>query len=162
MDVEEVKARWSEYIADLFSDERTDASEIGIDDGEESMIMKFEVRAAKTSMKRGKAVGDDGRDVVVIQALGNFAVDQFTSLFQKIYETGNVVESLCESVFISLPKVEGTLECSKHRTLSIKSRITKRKAQPMLYLHYVPRYYRDCYLYQTSLNVLSSRLIFSV
>ena len=81
MDVEEVKARWSEYIAELFSDERADASEIRIDDDEGPMIMKDEVRAAIASMKRGKAVGEDGIDVEVIQALGDFAVDQWTSLF---------------------------------------------------------------------------------
>ena len=125
MDVEEVKSRWSEYIAELFFDERPDSSEIRIDDDEGPMIMKDEVKAAIASMKRGKAVGEDGIDVEVIQALGDFAVDQLTSLFQKMYETGYVVESLCESVFIALPKVEGTLECSKHRTLSIMSQITK-------------------------------------
>ena len=125
MDVEEVKSRWSEYIAELFFDERPDSSEIRIDDDEGPMIMKDEVKAAIASMKTGKAVGEDGIDVEVIQALGDFGVDQLTSLFQKMYETGYVVESLCESVFIALPKVEGTLDCSRHRTLSIMSQITK-------------------------------------
>ena len=34
----------------------------------------------------------------VIQALGDFALDQGISLFQKMYEMRYVVESLCESV----------------------------------------------------------------
>ena len=125
MDVEEVKSRWSEYIAELFYDDRPDPGEIRIDSDDGPPIMKEEVKAAITSMKRGKAVGEDGIDAEVIQVLGEFAVDQLTSLFQKMYESGYVVESLCESVFIALPKVEGTLECSKHCTSSIMSQITK-------------------------------------
>ena len=46
MDMEEVKSRWSEYIAKLFSDERPDSSEIRIDSDGEPMIMKDEVKAA--------------------------------------------------------------------------------------------------------------------
>ena len=42
-----------------------------------------------------------------------------------MYDDGNIVKSLCESVFVTIPKVEGTLECSKHRTISIMSQITK-------------------------------------
>ena len=32
---------------------------------------------------------------------------------------------MCESVFVTLPKVEGTLECKKHRMISIMSHVTK-------------------------------------
>lgn len=76
-------------------------------------------------MTTGKVVGRDGIAEDVLQAPGDFAVDNLTSLFRKIYETGNIVDSLCESEFIALKKVEGTLECSKHYTLSILSQFTK-------------------------------------
>ena len=125
MDVEEVKSRWSEYISELFYDDRADPGEIRIDCEDGPPIMKEEVEAAIAYMKRGKAVGEDGIDAEVIQVLGEFAVEKLTSLFQKMYESGYIVESLCESVFIALPKVEGTLECNKHRTLSIMSQTTK-------------------------------------
>ena len=46
-------------------------------------------------------------------------------MFRQIYETGNLVDGICDSVFVALPKVEGTLECSKHRILSIISQNTK-------------------------------------
>ena len=36
-----------------------------------------------------------------------------------------MISSLCESLFVAIPKVEGTLECNKHRTISIMSRVTK-------------------------------------
>ena len=32
---------------------------------------------------------------------------------------------MSKSVFIAIPKVQGTLECEKHRTISIMSQVTK-------------------------------------
>ena len=125
MEIEEVKLRWNEYVGELYNDERPEVSEIRIENDEGPTILKEEVVCAMRSMKSGKAVGGDGISVEILQALGDFAIDHLTSLFQKIYETGNIVESMCDSVFIALPKVEGTLECSKHRTLSIMSQVTK-------------------------------------
>ena len=125
MDIGEVKERWSEYVGELYHDERPDPSEIEIEDNEGPTIMRDEVRSAMASMKTGKAVGSDGIAVEILEALGEFAIDKLTSLFQRIYESGNIIDSLCGSVFIALPKVEGTLECTKHRTLSIMSQVTK-------------------------------------
>ena len=132
MEIEDVKLRWSEYVGELYDDERPEAREISIENNEGPTILKEEVRCAMASMKSGKAVGGDGIAIEVLQALGDFAIDQLTSLFQKIYETGNIVDSMCESVFVALPKVEGTLECNKHRTLSIMSQITKILLRVML------------------------------
>ena len=125
MDIEEVKSRWSEYVAELFFDERPESNEIIINNNEGPAILRQEVRSAIENMKTGKAVGGDGIAVEMLQALGDFAIDELTSLFNKIYETGDIVNSMCESIFIALPKVEGTLECNKHRTISIMSQITK-------------------------------------
>ena len=61
----------------------------------------------------------------VLQALADFACDQLTSIFQIIYESGNMTDRMCDSVFVALSKVEGALECSKHRTLSIMSQNTR-------------------------------------
>ena len=61
----------------------------------------------------------------MILTLGEFGVNELTKLFNKIYASGNIIECMCESIFITLPKVEGTLECKKHRTISIMSQVTK-------------------------------------
>ena len=87
--------------------------------------MGEEVRAAIEEIKAGKVVGRDGVAAEVLKALGDFAIDQPTSLFQRINESGNMTDRMCDSVFVALPKVDGTLECSKHRTLSIMRRINK-------------------------------------
>ena len=61
----------------------------------------------------------------MIIALGDFGIHELMKLFNRIYNTGNFVKCMCESVFIALSKVEGTLECGKHRTISIISQVTK-------------------------------------
>ena len=125
MDIEDVKARWNEYVSELYHDDRPEENDIEIVNDEGPEIMRSEVEAAIKEMKAGKAVGGDGVAAEALQALGDFAIDQLTSLFQQIYQSGNIIDEMCDSVFVALPKVEGTLECSKHRTLSIMSQITK-------------------------------------
>ena len=43
----------------------------------------------------------------------------------KIYESGEPATQMYKSTFITIPKIPGTLECNKHRTISIMSQITK-------------------------------------
>ena len=76
-------------------------------------------------MKKGKAVGGDGIALEMLGSMGEFGIRELTKLFNKMYDSGNVISSLCESLFVAIPKVEGTLECSKHRTISIMSQVTK-------------------------------------
>ena len=124
MEMDEVKGRWNEYIRELFGDQRPETLNLlSNDDG--PIILKHEVECALGSMKKGKAVGEDGVALEMILALGEFGVDELTKLFNKIYASGKIIECMSESVFIALPKVEGTLECKKHRTISIMSQVTK-------------------------------------
>ena len=71
-------------MAELYHDDRPHASEIEIDNNDGPTIMREEVRAAINEMKAGKAVGGDGVAAEALQALGDFAVDQLTYLFQQI------------------------------------------------------------------------------
>ena len=61
----------------------------------------------------------------MLKALGNFAVEKITTLANKIYESGELTSQMSKSVFIAIPKVQGTLKCEKHLTISIMSQITK-------------------------------------
>ena len=49
-------------------------------------------------MTSGKAVGGDGVDAEVLQALGNFAVEQLTLMSQKLYETGNPTDRMTYTI----------------------------------------------------------------
>src|SRR5215469_5720288 len=76
-------------------------------------------------MKFGKAVGNDEIALEMLKALENFAVEKITTLANKIYESWELTSQMSKLVFIAIPKVQGTLECEIHRTLSIMSQVTK-------------------------------------
>src|SRR5215469_11510433 len=109
--------RWDEYISELFRDNWQENINIHYN-GEGPSILKEEVEDAMNKMKFGKAVGSDGIALEMLKALGNFAVEKITTLANKIYETLELTSHISKSVFIAIPKVQGTLECEKHRTIT--------------------------------------------
>ena len=68
MEVEEVKARWDEYIGELFFDDRPETY-VGEFNTEGPVILKEEVRKAMKSLKAGNAVGSDGIGIEMLDAL---------------------------------------------------------------------------------------------
>lgn len=127
METEAIKKRWEEYIGELFEDDRQEEEEEeespGHLDGDQ--IMEEEMKYAMSKMKRGKAAGEDRIMVEMLEAMGEFAIKNITILANQIYNEGAITEQMCNSIFIPLPKINGTLECSKHRTISIMNQITK-------------------------------------
>ena len=124
MEKGDILNRWSEYIEELFDDNR--ASKPNIKKNIEGPpIMKGEVRLAIKSMKTNKATGPDGISIEMIQCLDELGVDVMTKLINKIYDTGEIPEDLTKSIFIALPKKPGATECELHRTISLMSHITK-------------------------------------
>ena len=47
----------------------------------------------------------------MLKVLGNFTVETITTLVNKIYESGELTSHMSKSLFIAIPKVQGTLEC---------------------------------------------------
>src|SRR5215469_5102748 len=119
-----VMERWDEYISELFRDNRQENINIQYN-GEGLPILKEEMEDAMNKIKFGKAVGNDGIALEMLKALGNFAVEKITTLANKIYESRELTSHMSKSVFIAIPKVQGTFECKKHRTISIMSQVTK-------------------------------------
>ena len=124
MEKERILDRWSEYIKDLFEDDRGNKPVIKKNfDG--PPILRAEVQNAIKTMKRGKAVGPDNISIEMIESLEDFGMDMVTMLMNEIYENGDIPEDLCKSIFIALPKKPGATECELHRTISLMSQITK-------------------------------------
>ena len=73
-------------------------------------ILHSEIRHAMKSMKKGKAVGEDGLAIEMLEALRDYSMDILTKLANKIYENGDITEQMCKSTFITMPKVSGTLD----------------------------------------------------
>ena len=70
--IDEVKKRWQEYTEELFDDNRLpfelDVSDWGVP------IRRYEMEAAVKQMKKGKAIGEDGVAVEMVEALGSEAL----------------------------------------------------------------------------------------
>ena len=124
MEREDVLNRWSEYIEDLFQDDRGEKPIIKKDmDG--PPILKEEVSAAIRKMKHGKAVGPDNIPIEVFAVLEDIGIDFLTKLLNSIYDSGKIPKDLAKSVFITLPKIPGTMDCELYRTISLMSHLTK-------------------------------------
>ena len=114
--------RWSEYIKELYDDNRP---EINIqDNGEGPSIFTSEVREALRHMKYGKAPGPDNITLEELVALCDFGVEIITKLLNDVYNSGHIPDDL-SSIFIALPKKPGTTECEEHHTISLTSQLTK-------------------------------------
>ena len=48
-----------------------------------------------------------------------------TDIINEIYDTGEIPEDLCRSIFITLPKRPGAVECELPRTITLMNHITK-------------------------------------
>ncbi|GFO38846.1 endonuclease-reverse transcriptase [Plakobranchus ocellatus] len=124
MEKKEILNRRSEYVEDLFKDDRSKKPKIK-EKIEGPTILKEEVEAAVKKMKNGKATGPDNIPVEIIKALDNLGIDMTTRLLNAIYDSGPIPEDLCKSVFIVLPETLGATECKLHRTISLMSHFTK-------------------------------------
>ena len=124
MEKEEILNRWSEYVEDLFKDERGPKPEIK-KNLEGPSILQEEVKAAIKKMKKGKATGPDNIPIEIIVALESLGIEMTTKLLNAIYDSGTIPKDLCKSVFIALPKTPGATECELHRTISLMSHFTK-------------------------------------
>ena len=123
MDKDEVLKRWEEYTRELFDDNRQPFQLEVRGDG--IPIQKCEVEAAIKQMKRGKAIGEDGVAVEMLEALEGWGCDVVVELANKIYNTGHIPTQMQLSTFITIPKKPGAVECNKFRTISIISQLGK-------------------------------------
>ena len=116
--------RWTEYIGDLFQDNRGEKPVIKKNiDGPKILIS--EVRTAMSKMKNNKATGPDEIVAEMVSALDDFGLQKLTECLNEIYDTGEIPEELSKSIFIALPKKAGAIECELHRTISLMSHIIK-------------------------------------
>jgi len=122
-ETEEICRRWTEYVEELFQDNRGENPIQGHLGG--PTIMNIEVETALNSMKTGKACGIDNISTEMLKALSDFGVYTLTEFCNRMYETAYIPEELKTSVFILLPKKSKALECSDYRTISLMCHMLK-------------------------------------
>ena len=124
MEKNHILERWSEYIEELFDDERGQKPVVR-KNIEGPRILKAEVTAVIAHTKRNKAAGPDGIVVEMIEALEDFGIDTMTEIINEIYDSGTIPEDPSKSIFIALPKKPNATECELHRTISLMSHVIK-------------------------------------
>ena len=124
MEKEDILNRWSEYITELYHDDRGPPPIIDNED-EGPLILEDEVQKALTKMKKGKAAGPDDIPSEMITALNEIGIKEVTKLLNLIYTTGEIPADMKKSVYIAIPKKQGTVDCDQHRTISLMSHLTK-------------------------------------
>ncbi|GFS16897.1 RNA-directed DNA polymerase from mobile element jockey-like [Elysia marginata] len=120
METLDILEKWSDYIQEFFYDERGQQPETQ-KPIEGPPILKAEVEKTINDMKNGKAAGPDQIPIELLQALGNWGIDQLTKLLNRIYDTGNIPKDMLISTFITLQKKPGATGCVNHRTISLMS-----------------------------------------
>src|SRR5579872_7213971 len=106
MEKDQILNRWTEYIQELFEDDRGDLPQIRKDtDGPD--ILKDEVRFAIKHMKRNKACGPDNIFAELLHAAEEFSVEKITEIANYIYNSGEIPDDLSTSIFIALPNRAG-------------------------------------------------------
>jgi hypothetical protein len=123
-DKEDVLERWTEYVEELYKDERGDMPMFDPDDSGEE-IMKGEVEKAIIGMKAGKAVGPDEIPAEALKAMDSVNIEHLTSLCNRIYLSGYIPVEMRNSVFIPIAKKVKAQHCSDYRAISLMSHVTK-------------------------------------
>ena len=123
MEKDNILDRWSEYIGELYDDDRGEMSVITT--SSISPITYQEVEYALKGMPMRKSPGPDDIVTEMLVAAGDMSIAELTKLSKMIYIQGGFPSELNKSIFIKLPKVNGATKCEKHRTISLMSHITK-------------------------------------
>ena len=119
-EAESIKERWREYGTQLF---HSDSPRQPPDDLQPELlepdVLPSEIRAAIKKLKAGKAAGQDGIYGEMIRAGGETVVQAMKTIIDNIWKTGEWPSDWTQSEIITLPKVPGTQDCYKHRTISL-------------------------------------------
>ena len=91
----------------------------------EPYILECEVKLALESSTMNKASGGDGIPVQLFQILKDDAVKVLHSVCQKIYKTQQWTQNWKMSVFISIPNMGNTKECSNYHMIALISHTRK-------------------------------------
>ena len=121
----QVLQRWTEYIKELYEDDRHKGKPRIRKDMQGPKIIKAEIEKAINYMKNNKVTGPNEIAVEQIKGLGEFEIEKLTLILNEIYDSGEIPEYLNKSIFITLPKNPDAIECELHRTISLMSHTTK-------------------------------------
>ena len=126
---QEILTRWTEYCSDLYNHETQ--GDCAVLTGPHSTnqddlpILREEVEAAVTSLKKRKSAGVDNIPAELVQAGGEAMIDTLHIICSKIWQTGKCPTQWTQSLIITLPKKENLQMCQNYRKISLISHPSK-------------------------------------
>ena len=126
---QEILTCWTEYCSDLYNHETQ--GDCAVLSGPHSTnqdnlpILKEEVKAAVTSLKKRKSAGVDNIPAELVQAGGEAMTDALHISSSKIWQTGKWPTQWTQSLIITLPKNGNLQMCQNYRTISLISHPSK-------------------------------------
>jgi len=130
-DPEAVKARWKEYIEELYSKNEKPEDlelepEVEVEEDQKGPdILRREIEQAIKELKTGKAEGEDGIPAEMIKALDPEATHTLMLLCTAIYKKGEWPEDFLISTIVPLEKKPNAQKCEDFRTISLISNASK-------------------------------------
>ena len=125
MEKEQILNRWAEYVEDLYDDQNRVDADMGDLVNEVYNISIEEVRNVIRELPKEKACGEDNISAELLQCMGEEGIQTITSLMNKIYKSGYIPEDFRKSIFVPLPKINKTQDCSDFRTIALISHASK-------------------------------------
>ena len=96
-----------------------------IDTEDDHPILRREVEAAVQLLKKGKSAGIYNIPAELVQAGGEGVISAFTTICNKIWQTGEWPTPRTQSLVITLPKKGNLQQCQNYRTISLISHPSK-------------------------------------
>ena len=110
--------RWTEYGSELYNYKaKRDPTVLNCpqtDTEDDHPILRREVEAAVQSLKKGKSAGVDNTPAELVQAGGEDEITALTTIFNKIWQTGEWPTALTQSLVITLPKKGNLQQCQNY------------------------------------------------
>jgi len=129
-DLDDIKARWKRYTESLYEDKnstqhRDSASTEATDQDKAMPILIDEVRDAIRRLPRDKAAGYDNLPAELLTLDSSVIERLFCTLCNRILDTDAWPKDWRRLVFVTVPKVTGTMKCEEHRTIALISHASK-------------------------------------
>ena len=129
-EAEDIKKRWQEYTELYKKDLHDPDNHDGVITHLEPDILECDVKWALGRITMNKASGDDGISVELFQIQKDDALKMLHSICQQIWKTLQWPQDWKRSVFIPIPKIGNTKECSNYHTLALISHASNVQNSP--------------------------------
>ena len=113
-------------MEELYGSNRHGTAHIDVQNSTEiSDVTTEETLNAMKSLKNSKATGNDEIPIEYLKSVGEDTKAKIVQMIKNIYKGDEIPSEWLETVFIALPKKQGTAKCEEHRTIALIPHVMK-------------------------------------